>query len=69
MDDQTPPSEREWSIEEREEFFASQDAITGKIPGLSGNPISTLSFRPIPQTHRCGDSIAKDFFPAPPEEK
>jgi hypothetical protein len=24
-----PPSEREWTIEEREEFFSSQDAITG----------------------------------------
>jgi hypothetical protein len=26
---QNPPSEREWTIVEREEFFASQDARTG----------------------------------------
>ncbi len=25
----TPPSEREWTIAEREEFFAGQDAVTG----------------------------------------
>lgn len=62
--------EREWTIAEREEFFASQDAITGKIPGLSGTwPANLAPFRPSPQTHRCGDSIAKDLFPAPPEEK
>ena len=28
---QNPPSERAWSIAEQEEFFASQDAITGAI--------------------------------------
>lgn len=27
------PSEREWTIAEREEFFAGQDAITGLING------------------------------------
>jgi hypothetical protein len=30
---QNPPSEREWSPEEMEEFFASQDAVTGHFPG------------------------------------
>lgn len=29
---QNPPSEHEWTIEEQEEFFASQDAVTGKLP-------------------------------------
>jgi hypothetical protein len=28
---QNPPCEREWTIAEREEFFASQDAISGDI--------------------------------------
>ncbi len=34
---QNPPSEREWSIEESEEFFATHDAITG-LPwiGMAG---------------------------------
>ena len=60
------PSEREWSIAEREEFFASQDARTGITPGLSGNPISTFNFRPSPSTHRCGDSLAASWHNGPP---
>lgn len=51
------PSEREWSIEEREEFFAGQDAITG----LYGNPTNMTPFRPNPFTHRCGDSLAASW--------
>ena len=38
---QNPPSEREWTVEEREEFFASVDAITGLpwhvMPGRAGS--------------------------------
>jgi hypothetical protein len=34
---QNPPSEREWTIEEREEFFASQDAMTGLFNGMASN--------------------------------
>ncbi len=30
---QNPPSEREWSIEDAEEFFSSQDAVTGLLGG------------------------------------
>lgn len=30
-----PPSEREWTMAEREEFFASQDAITGLLNGTN----------------------------------
>lgn len=30
---QNPPSEREWTIEELEEFFSSQDARTGLLSG------------------------------------
>lgn len=33
----TPPSEREWTLEEQEEFFASQDAITGLFGGAVAN--------------------------------
>lgn len=29
---QNPPSEREWTQEEIENFFSSQDAVTGKLP-------------------------------------
>ena len=36
---QNPPCEREWTIQEREEFFASI--------GLSGTPINKEPFRPI----------------------
>jgi hypothetical protein len=35
---QNPPSEREWTIAEREEFFASQDAITGILNGIPSQP-------------------------------
>ena len=31
---QNPPSEREWTVEEREEFFASRDAVTGILNGV-----------------------------------
>ena len=41
---QNPPSEREWTIEEREEFFASQDAITGLDPCAM---MSNESFLPM----------------------
>lgn len=58
-----PPSEREWTIAEREEFFASQDARVA--PGLSGSPVNVAPFRPNPQTHRCGDLIAIDFSSVP----
>ena len=34
---QNPPSEREWTIEEREEFFAGQDAVTGLFNGAVAN--------------------------------
>ena len=30
---QNPPSERDWTPEEMEEFFASQDAVTGLLGG------------------------------------
>jgi hypothetical protein len=56
------PCEREWSIEEREEFFASQDART--YPGLSGNPIGIAPFRPSPSISNCGDHLAKHWYPA-----
>ena len=29
---QNPPSERQWTPEEMEEFFSSQDAVTGLFP-------------------------------------
>ena len=32
-----PPCEREWTIEEREEFFTSQDAVTGLFSGAVAN--------------------------------
>ena len=55
-----PPSEREWTIAEREEFFASQDAITG----LYGTPPPNLApFRPSPSISNCGDHLAKEWFP------
>ena len=34
---QNPPSEREWTLEEQEEFFASQDAVTGLLSGGVAN--------------------------------
>lgn len=34
---QNPPSERDWTIEEQEEFFASQDAVTGLFSGCVAN--------------------------------
>jgi hypothetical protein len=43
---QNPPSEREWTIEEREEFFTSRDAITGLpwnvMPGRTGIVITNI---------------------------
>jgi hypothetical protein len=35
---QNPPCEREWTIEEQEEFFASQDAVTGLLNGVPKQP-------------------------------
>lgn len=59
----TPPSERAWTIAEREEFFASQDARTGIAPGLSGNPTNIEPFRPSASISNCGDHLAKEWFP------
>jgi hypothetical protein len=35
---QKPPSERDWTIEEREEFFASQDAVTLNFNDIPRQP-------------------------------
>ena len=40
-----PPSERDWTIEEQEEFFASQDAVTGMF---NGTPINNTPYHPSP---------------------
>lgn len=50
-----PPSEREWSIAEREEFFAGQDAVTGL---LNGTPVNNVPFRPNPSIHYYGNELA-----------
>jgi hypothetical protein len=44
---QNVPSEREWTEEEKEEFFSSQDAITG-LPNsaMAGAPINNMPFTP-----------------------
>ncbi len=59
---QNPPSEREWSEQEKEEFFSSQDAITG-LPNsaLAGMPTNALPFRPTASINRCGDELAKEW--------
>lgn len=48
---QNPPSEREWTIEEQEEFFSSDDAITGLpwylMPGRTG--ICVTAIKPLLQ--------------------
>ena len=43
-----PPSERDWTIEEQEEFFSSQDAITGLLGGgVATNWTPSESLPPI----------------------
>jgi hypothetical protein len=40
-----PPSEREWTLEEQEEFFAAQDARTGLFNGgtvTNGTPVKAV---------------------------
>lgn len=45
---QNPPSERDWTIEEREEFFASQDAVTGLFSGaVAYNGVPNASTKPL----------------------
>ena len=41
---QNPPSERDWTIEEQEEFFASQDAVTGLFPNSVANNVLMPNF-------------------------
>ena len=57
-----PPSERDWTPEEMEEFFSSQDAITG-LPNsaLAGMPTNALPFRPTASINHCGDELAKEW--------
>jgi hypothetical protein len=50
-----PPCEREWTIEEMEEFFASQDARTGFF---NGTPTNFTPFRPDPSVHYYGNELA-----------
>ena len=59
---QNPPSDREWSEQEKEEFFSSQDAITG-LPNsaLVGMPTNALPFRPTASINHCGDEMAKEW--------
>lgn len=56
---QNPPSERDWTLEEMEEFFKSQDAVTGMF---SGSPIKLNSYHPNSSVLNCGDYIA-DVWP------
>ena len=35
---QNPPSERDWTEQEKDEFFASQDALTGILNGVPNQP-------------------------------
>ena len=46
---QNPPSERQWTPEEMEEFFSSQDAVTGLFPSgaVASNGPMTCSNEPI----------------------
>jgi hypothetical protein len=52
---QNPPSERGWTIAEREEFFASQDAMTGLFNGavasnaLVGEVLAPLTLADLQQ--------------------
>ena len=55
--------EREWTVAEREEFFASQDAVTGMF---NGTPINKEPFRPAAYTNNCGDHLAKEWEENPP---
>jgi hypothetical protein len=35
---QNPPSERDWTEQEKEDFFSSQDAVTGILNGIPNQP-------------------------------
>lgn len=50
-----PPCERDWTIAEREEFFAGQDAVTGL---LNGTAVNNVPFRPNPSIHYYGNELA-----------
>lgn len=54
-----PPCEREWTITEREEFFAWQDARTGL---LNGEATNNTSFHPGASYHNCGNELAKNWL-------
>ena len=60
---QNPPCEREWTPEEMEEFFSSQDAVTGMF---NGTPINKEPFCPAAYTNNCGDQLAKEWEENPP---
>ncbi len=45
---QNPPSERDWTIEEQEDFFASQDAVTGLFSGtVTYNGVPNAFTKPL----------------------
>jgi len=55
---QNPPSERDWTDQEKDEFYASI--------GLSGTPINKEPFRPSASITYCGDHLAKEWEENPP---
>jgi hypothetical protein len=64
---QNPPCEREWSQEEMEEFFASQDAITGLFPNcVANNSYPPMDNQPITLESliKSNDEFQK-YFPIP----
>jgi len=65
---QNVPSEREWTEEEKEEFFSSQDAITG-LPNsaMAGAPINNMPFTPSVDLFRRPIGIHVTFI-VPPSE-
>jgi hypothetical protein len=45
---QNPPSERDWTEQEKDEFFASQDAVTGLFSGaVAYNGVPNASTKPL----------------------
>jgi len=65
---QNPPSEREWTQQEMEEFFASQDAVTGLPNGsLAGaiHPGWTNKVR-MPNFVEAIEKFIKELPPQPP---
>ena len=65
---QNPPSEREWTQAEMEEFFASQDAVTGLFPSgaVASNGPMTGSNEPITlQSLTEMHEKFKEAFPVP----